>query len=168
MCGGMEQPIYGAGISDEITITDDLWRGAEAATISISYEPPDWDTWVSVQGKDAIRFPYDSDIVEVYNASGDTVEMSSGEFCDMLYWLAKNHIEQTRLRPWVEESEGVSDLVFRSDWWPCGIACPECGEELEMYYENPTFPVLITADQFRCPSCGWEGLKPRNWLYWGD
>ena len=109
--------------------------------------------------------PTGNDGVDFTNASGDTVTLSVGEFQDMLYWLVQEYIDRTQLKPWIQRE--CVDFEDRPAWRPCGVACPQCGVELEMYYEDPTSLIYRLRFEYKCPSCGWIGSQPKCFS-WGD
>lgn len=115
-------------------------------------------TEFTLQGKVILEMPSDSDAILVYNASGGSVEVSIGEFQDMLYQGVLEYKKSTRLmslEEYEKEHTGIWELL--EGWHPCGIACPECGVELEKFYPDPHLLVYRHGYSIRCPDCGWKG-----------
>lgn len=60
------------------------------------------------------------------------------------------------LKPWDSFVEELHEVRSEGRYKKCGIACPECGEELLM----DTMVVLTTYPPqrgFHCPKCDWKG-----------
>lgn len=154
--------------------TDRTWIEFEGDTYTVYSHNPDHEVslyWSPIMIVDVVR---------VFSASGNTVEMGLDEFQDMFYGLAKFYKETTEPEPFLiwpetyappedamplnkklESLEEYNDRFWREYeewpyWTPYGVACPECGIELEKclgrtYLTNPP------QYDARCPNCGWEG-----------
>lgn len=59
--------------------------------------------------------------------------------------------------PW-DEFNPEKLYFFDEQWAPVNISCPKCGNQIQRK-EDIVLTTYPPKRQYRCPVCGWEGVK---------
>ena len=59
--------------------------------------------------------------------------------------------------PW-DEFKPEKLYFFDEQWAPINVSCPKCGNQIQRR-EDIVLTTYPPKRQFRCPVCGWEGVK---------